>query len=227
MAEQNQHSSLRADVEFVRQGPALPGQPWEEFIRFCDEHAASDPAFGPLFFRDAANVGRYVRSLEEQLEAAQQRIVEYDNHAGDLAEEVLALREQLEAAVTVLRRCYSQLIWREEDFKDDGLAWQIRSVLERASIPATEASERGTTVGSDGTDSGTPDDGSAERLSRPATPRSEASGPASEPSPQAGDLLVMPHAPGDPVPVGWTVEGDKMWRRADGTEAQSPAKRPT
>lgn len=44
-----------------------------------------------------------------------------------------------------------------------------------------------------------------------------ASNPAS--SPQAGDLLVMPHAPGDSVPVGWTVEGDKMWRRADGTEA--------
>lgn len=33
-------------------------------------------------------------------------------------------------------------------------------------------------------------------------------------SPNAGDLLVMPHSPGDPVPVGWTVEGDKMWRRS-------------
>lgn len=49
------------------------------------------------------------------------------------------------------------------------------------------------------------------------------SDPAS--SPRAGDLLVMPHSPGDPVPVGWTVEGDKMWRKADGTESD-PASRP-
>lgn len=60
---------LRADVEYVRQGEAYPGQPWEEFIRFAEDHASSDPDFGPLFFRDTARVGRYVRSLEEQYQA--------------------------------------------------------------------------------------------------------------------------------------------------------------
>lgn len=69
----------------------------------------------------------------------------------------------------------------------------------KASYPATEASERGTPAGSDGTDSGTPDDGSAERLSRPATPRSEASdsasGSALPTSVERGDALSAKDSP--------------------------------
>lgn len=40
-----------------------------------------------------------------------------------------------------------------------------------------------------------------------------------EAPPQAGDLLVIPYRHGDIIPAGWTVEGDKMWRRADASDA--------
>lgn len=51
-----------------------------------------------------------------------------------------------------------------------------------ASSPATKASEGGSAAASDGSEPETSGHGSAERLSRPAVPSSEASVPASEPA---------------------------------------------
>lgn len=67
MPDSNQHSELREEVEYVRQGVAYPGQPWHEFITFAE---GLDSDIGPFFGRDSATVARYARSLEEQFDAA-------------------------------------------------------------------------------------------------------------------------------------------------------------
>jgi hypothetical protein len=117
--------------------------------------------------------GEKIRRLEEQYQAlheAAQRVVERE-----------ASGQPQEWAMVALARVVSNPATSSErsSAADTAVAGDDPADRSEASSPATEASERGTSAGSDGTDSGTPDDGSAERLSRPATPRSEASAPAS------------------------------------------------
>ena len=65
-SESKRHSDLRAEIVHIRDTPGYPDQPWREFITFAE---SLDDGIGPLFGLHAAHVGRYVRSLEEQLEA--------------------------------------------------------------------------------------------------------------------------------------------------------------
>jgi hypothetical protein len=94
VTEHKPHSELRELIEFVRQGPAYPDQPWHEFIKFAEENEARDPDYGPFFFRDTARVGRYVRSLEEQHEAL---LAEWSDYRATTEDIITDLKEQLEA----------------------------------------------------------------------------------------------------------------------------------
>lgn len=128
---------------------------------FIDKHGYVDvyPPTGeriPYSDEDSAALAA-LNSLVEQLEAAELR----DKMRDDGEHALLGEVEARDAQIAELERMNARLIS------------QNRRLL--------EASEEGTTAASDGTDSGTPDDGSTERLSRPATPSSEASSPASEP----------------------------------------------
>jgi hypothetical protein len=46
------------------------------------------------------------------------------------------IEEKFDTAIATLRRVYKDTEWKESDFADDGLAWQINGVLKAASIPA-------------------------------------------------------------------------------------------
>ena len=133
-----------------------------------------------------------LRSLEEQYDKAQ-HVNELLNSASEtLKQRNAELVEQVEAALVALdkgrrfERAYQESLGAtptatQYEIIDNLQSAFIDAYVPLLSNPATEASEGGSSAGNDGSVPGTPGlDGSAERLSRPAAPPSEASDPATK-----------------------------------------------